>query len=224
MASKIRLQICHHNRLFRECLGSALAGDEAMDILTTGGPETGLSEALGPGDRELLLLDAGLPGAAAFDLIRAVRASGRGLRIVLMVPAEAPELIKSCLMAGSDGCVVDDDTLDDLRRAIEVVLSGQSYCSPQVARRLFTGEGEAAPPANEFIDGRASDLTTREDEILRLIAYRNLSNKQIARELRLSIYTVKNHVHSIIEKLGAEDRQAAARHAVRRGLLSRSMG
>src|SRR5262245_49070105 len=168
MVSKIRLQICHHNRLFRECLDSALAGDEAMDVLTTSGPETGM-EALGPGDRELLLLDAGLPGAAAFDLIRAVRASGRGLRIVLMVPAAAPELIKSCLMAGADGCVDDDDTLDDLRRAIEVVLSGQSYCSPQVARRLFTGEGEAAPLANGVIDGRACDLTMREDEILRLI-------------------------------------------------------
>ena len=223
MASKIRLQICHHNRLFRECLASALAGDEAMDVLTTGGPEPGSSEALGPEDRELLLLDAGLPGAAAFDLIRAVRACGRGLRIILMVPSAAPELIKSCLRAGADGCVVDDDTLDDLRRAIEVVLSGQSYCSPQVARRLLTDEDGTEQPANGAINGRACDLTMREDEILRMIAYRNLSNKQIARELRLSIYTVKNHVHSIIEKLGAEDRQAAARHAVRRGLLSQSM-
>ena len=50
---------------------------------------------------------------------------------------------------------------------------------------------------------RNFQLTGREVEILRLIAHQNLSNKQIARELRLSIHTVKNHVHSIIEKLSA---------------------
>ena len=53
-----------------------------------------------------------------------------------------------------------------------------------------------------------------------MIAHRNLSNKQIARELRLSIYTVKNHVDNIIEKLSVEDRQTAARRAVHNGLLS----
>jgi two-component system nitrate/nitrite response regulator NarL len=79
-----------------------------------------------------------------------------------------------------------------------------------------------APSESGVADGRDGHLTMREGEILRMIAYQNLSNKQIARELRLSIYTVKNHVHSIIEKLGTEDRMAAARHAVRRGLLIRS--
>ena len=63
-------------------------------------------------------------------------------------------------------------------------------------------------------------LTRREVEVLRLIAHRNLCNKQIARELRVSVYTVKNHVHSIIGKLSVEDRRMAVRHAVRQGLLS----
>jgi DNA-binding NarL/FixJ family response regulator len=52
-----------------------------------------------------------------------------------------------------------------------------------------------------------------------MIAHQNLSNKQIAREIRRSIYTVKNHIHNIIRKLSVEDRQTAVRHALRRGLL-----
>jgi DNA-binding NarL/FixJ family response regulator len=224
MASKIRLRICHHNRLFRECLASALSADESREVHTAGEPVTGAPEAPGHEDRVIMLIDAGLPDTAAFRHIESIRGGSRGIRIILMVPSSAPELVKSCLRADVDGCVGDDDTLDDLRRAIDIVLSGQSYCSPQVAHRLFTRADGIAPSLDGVGTGRVRELTKREDEILRMIAHRKLSNKQIARELRISIYTVKNHVHSIIEKLGAEDRQAAARHAVRRGLLSGSIG
>jgi len=224
MVSKIRLHICHHNRLFRECLAGALAGDGFADIRTSGELEPGSSEASSQGDWDVLLIDAGLPNMMAFRLVEAVRAPGRSARIILMVPSSAPGLIDSCLRAGADGCLTDDDTLDDLRRAIEMVRTGQSHCSPQVAHQLFNRADGMAPSESGVADGRGCHLTMREDEILRMIAYQNLSNKQIARALTLSIYTVKNHVHSIIEKLGAEDRQAAARHAVRRGILGRSIG
>ena len=63
-------------------------------------------------------------------------------------------------------------------------------------------------------------MTRREVQVLRLIAHRHLGNKQIARELRVSVHTVKSHVHSIISKLSVEDREMAAHHAVRQGLLS----
>jgi DNA-binding NarL/FixJ family response regulator len=224
MAPKIRLQICHHNRLFRECLASALEGDGSIDVHTTGEAGLGASTAAGAEERDVLLVDASLSDAAGVHLVQAVRAAGRGTRIILIVQSTAPQLVESCLRAGADGCVADDDTLDDLRRAIEIVMSGQSYCSPQVAHRLFARDDGGAAPANGLANGRGCNLTMREHEILRMIAYGNLSNKQIARELTLSIYTVKNHVHSIIEKLGAEDRQAAARHAIRSGLVSRSTG
>lgn len=224
MASKNRMQICHRSRLFRECLASALAEDERTEVVVTSDPmPEALAERCQDG-LDLLLVDAGLPDTTAFRLVQMIRATGRGIRIILMVPSAAPDLIELCLRAGADGCVLDDDTLGDLRLAIEIVLSGRSYCSPQVAHRLFTRTDGIAQSCNGEVGGRASDLTMREDEILRMIAYRNLSNKQIARELRISIYTVKNHVHSIIEKLGVENRQTAVRQAVRRGLLSESIG
>jgi DNA-binding NarL/FixJ family response regulator len=167
MASKIHLQICHHNRLLRECLASALASDGSIDVLAIGEAELGESKAPGGEDRELLLVDASLSDAAGFRLVQAVRAAGRGMSIILIVPSTAPELIESCFRAGADGCVADDDTLDDLRRAIDIVLSGQSYCSPKIAHQLFTRADGIVQPTSGIADGQVCNLTLREDEILR---------------------------------------------------------
>src|SRR5262249_9440885 len=133
------------------------------------------------------------------------------------------DVIESCLRAGADGCILDNDSLDDLRQGIEFVVSGQNYCSPQVARRLFSPIDGLGQTDQLNIRGPDGGLTRREAEILRMIAYRNLSNKEIARELRRSPYTIKNHLRSIFEKLDVGDRQTAARHAVRKGLLSESI-
>ena len=224
MASKIRLRICHHNRLFRECLASALAEDDRIDILASGDPELVAPELPCQDGLDLLLIDADLRNTTAFHLVQMFRTTGGATRIILMVPSTAPDLIQACLKAGADGCVFDDEALDEVRRAIEIVLSGRSYCSPQVAHRLFTQTDGIAPEGNGTMAGRGKGLTMREHEILGMIAYRDLGNKQIARELNLSIYTVKNHVHNIIEKLEAEDRRTAAHHAIRHGLLSESNG
>jgi len=170
---------------------------------------------------DLLLLDASLPDMMAFRLVQnLLTTTDRAPRTILIVSSSSPDLIEACLQAGANGCVLDDDTLDDLRQAIVNVLAGRSYCSPRVAHRLFTHIGGLAQPNRRSMQRPDGQLTGREVEILRLIAHQNLSNKQIARQLRLSIYTVKNHVHSIIEKLSVEDRQTAVRHALRHGLLT----
>jgi DNA-binding NarL/FixJ family response regulator len=220
MTPQARLIICHQNRLFRECLSLALGRADVIDITII---EELNEEAFRPPRQEgldLLLIDASLPDMRAFRFVQTIRTTNQALRTILLVSSSSPELIESCLQVGADGCVLDDDTLDDLRQAIENVLTDRSYCSPQVAHRLFTQTGRTGQPNRWITRGRDGRLTRREVEILRLIAHRNLSNKQIARELRVSIYTVKNHVHSIIEKLSVEDRQMAVRHAVHHGLLS----
>jgi DNA-binding NarL/FixJ family response regulator len=191
-----------------------------MDVSVIDKPSAEAFVPSQPEGLDLLLIDASLPDMMAFRLVQNLRTADRAPRTILLISAAAPDLIESCLQAGADGCVLDNDTLDDLRQAIENVLAGRSYCSPQVAHRLFTQIGGIAQPNRWSTRGRDCPLTPREVEILRLVAHRNLSNKQIARELRRSIYTVKNHMHSIFEKLSVEDRQTAVRHAVRQGLLS----
>jgi DNA-binding NarL/FixJ family response regulator len=221
MESKVRLSICHRNRLFCECLTVALGVSERMAVTITDEPITCSWEPASYADLDLLLLDAGLPDMLAFRFVRDLMTAATAPRTILIVSSLSPDLVESCLRVGANGCVLDDDTLDDLRQAIATVLAGRSYCSPRVAHRLFTDVRGPEEPADWSRPGHDCRLTRREIEILRLIAHQNFSNKQIARELRLSIHTVKNHVHSIIEKLSVEDRQTAVHHALQRGLLTR---
>ena len=220
MTPQARLIICHQNRLFRECLSLALGGADQIDIMIM---EELNAEAFGPPRQEgldLLLIDASLPNMTAFQFVQTLRTTNRALRTILLISSSSLDLIETSLQAGADGCILDDDTFDDLRQAIENVLTHRSYCSPKVAHRLFTQTGRLGQPSRWVTRGGDSRLTRREVEVLRLIAHRNLANKQIARELRVSVCTVKNHVHSIISKLSVEDRQMAVRHAVHHGLLS----
>jgi two-component system NarL family response regulator len=220
MASKIRLIICHHNRLFRECLLLALGVDDQMDVAIVDEPNP---EAFVPPLQEgleLLLIDASLPNMLAFRFVQTLRTTNHAPRTILLISSSSPNLIEASLQAGAEGCITDDDTFDDLRQAIETVVSGRSYCSPRVAHRLFTQTGKLGQPIRRVNCGGDCRLTPREIEVLRLIGHRNLGNKQIARELRVSVCTVKNHVHSIISKLSVEDRQMAVHHAVCQGLLS----
>ena len=219
MSLPLKLTICLQNRLFRECLTMALRAIEQYDITITESSTLDTTPRPDPEHHEVLLIDAGFPDSAAFTLVQKMRSMDQRPRMILMVSSAVPELIESCLRAGADGCLLDDDTLDDLCKAIESVRAGLSYCSPQFANRLFTrteGLGRSIGPVEQ---SRECRLTDRELEVLRLIEQRNLSNKQIARELRISIFTVKNHVHSIFEKLSVEDRRAAVRYAVGHGLL-----
>jgi DNA-binding NarL/FixJ family response regulator len=220
MDTKVRLGICHRNRLFRDCLSVALGVDHQMEVSVMDEP---IAEATVPHWQEgldVFLIDASLSEMRAFRFVQNLLTSGRALRTILIVSSSSPDLIESCLQAGANGCVLDDKTLEDLRQAIANVLAGRNHCSPRVAHRLLTPVDGLAQPGRRSMHGRDCRLTARELEILRFIAHQNLSNKQIARELRLSIYTVNDHVHSIIEKLGIQDRDAAVRHALRRGLLT----
>lgn len=225
MAAKDRLSIYHQNRLYGECLRLAVGASDQIDITIM---DALYADALGPPRQEgtdLLLLDASLPDMMAFRFVQALRTNNRAVRTIWLVPSASPELIENCLQAGADGCVFDDDSLPDVLEAIQNVRAGRNYCSPKVAHRLFTTRnGGIGQPPHWITCSRDFPLTRREVEVLRLIAYRNLSNKQIASELGISRYTVKNHLHNIIEKLSVEDRQMAVRHAVSKGLLNTDGG
>jgi len=225
MFSKVRLIICHQNRLFRESLTLALAGADNMEIMVMDGPFQDSIPPIPqsrPEGLDLLLIDACLPEMAAFRLIQSLRTTDQAQapRTILLVCSSSPELIPSCLRAGAHGCLHDEDTLDDLRQALESVIQGRSYCSPQIAHRLFAQTDEPLPlqPKHSGSPLPECELTSRQTEVLRM-ASRELSNKQIARELHVSVNTVKNHFHSIFEKLNVEDRRAAVRLAVRSGWL-----
>ena len=219
MGDSIRLMVVHQNRLFRECLASVLsdsANYEALTLEETGPDEARVIAAARP---DVVLTDMPMPLRVAAELIRQVREHLSGVRVIVLVPASVEEAIVGCVQVGADGCILDEASIEELKVVIETVNRGETYCSPQIANSMFAQLGKLARENRWSHRIESAKLTTRELDVLRLIADDRLSNKQIARKLSLSLYTVKNHVHNILEKLQVENRYEAAEYAYEQHLL-----
>jgi DNA-binding NarL/FixJ family response regulator len=205
-------------RFYREGLRRGLEQHTSIEVTGTANtPDEALllAETLQP---EVVLLDMGIP--RAFELIWDIRARATKVKVVTLGISEEPQFVLECVEAGAAGYVAQDASLEELIAAVHAVARGEALCSPRIAGLLFQRvtalAGERAPQAD------LSLLTQRERETLSLIEY-GLSNKEIARRLRIRLATVKNHVHHILEKLGVSRRGAAAaviRHVGSKGPVS----
>ncbi len=153
-------------------------------------------------DADVILLDLELPGMSGVDAVAGIE------KPVLVLTAYASdEQIDAVLRAGARGYLLKGAALEEIARAIRAVARGDRYLDPRIASR-------AAALAH------APRLSPRERDVLRLLADGN-SNKEIAGALRVTERTVKFHVTSIFNKLGAENRAQAVTLAHQRGLISR---
>lgn len=130
------------------------------------------------------------------------------VRVVVLGVSEDDESgIVACAEAGVAGYHLRTQSLEDLLELIHKVAAGESFCSPRVSaillRRLSSLASQRQSAAKELV------LTARETQILRMLEL-GLTNRQIAEELCIAVHTVKNHVHSLLSKLGVSTRAQAA--------------
>jgi DNA-binding NarL/FixJ family response regulator len=149
---------------------------------------------------DIVLLDLRLPGVDGSTLIEPLRAAGP--RVLVLTSATEPSVAARAVRAGAAGVLYKDIDPDALVRAIRAVRDGHVLLAPAAVGSLLRG------------GSRAEALTPREREVLARIA-EGKSNREIARQLRLSEKTVKAHVSSVLSKLGVQDRTQAAVYAVR---------
>ena len=220
MTRAVRLMIVHRNRLFRECLASVLSDDEQFHVMDLDHTDPGYLQSIEEEPPDVILVDINLPEQGAVTLIRFVREHVDRAMVVLLAYPDSEENLFECLTAGVHGCVPGESSLHDLQVAIEKVSQGETVCSPEVVFSMFSRLAQTARASHWRDRIESVDLTPRELEIVHLIADR-LSNKEIARKLSLSLHTVKNHVHNIIEKLQVEDRFEAVEYARQRRWLKK---
>jgi DNA-binding NarL/FixJ family response regulator len=154
---------------------------------------------------DITLMDMRMPGTSGLDAIIAIRAEDPNARIIALSTYGGDEDIRRALQAGVRAYLTKDVLHDELIRAIHAVRSGEKYLPASVTAVL---EARALP----------ADLSGREMEVLSLIV-KGQGNKQIAHELSIAEHTVKNHVKSILNKLGVDDRTQAATAAIQRGII-----
>ena len=198
----IRILIAADVRLYREGLARLLAGHGAIEIVgAASSPEEAL-ETAGSLHPDVLLIDRTMRGS--LSAMRRAREQAPSIKVVALTVAEVDHEVLACAEAGVTGFVARDGSVADLIAAVEAAQRGELCCSPRMAgsllRRVSTlaREGPSTPR-----------LTDREGQVLRYLE-RGLTNQAIAQALGIEVPTVKNHVHSILEKLRVKRRGEAA--------------
>ncbi|MDN3264018.1 response regulator transcription factor [Streptomyces sp. CSDS2] len=187
-----------------EVVGAAGDGEEAVRLVAELAPD-------------VVLMDLRMPRCDGVEATRRIRAQYPGTQVVVLTTFSDDESLFPALRAGARGYLTKDADGDEIVRAVHSVLSGDAGLSPSVQRRLLERlsrpEPEPVPAAGQAPDG----LTTREVEVLVLIA-EGLSNQQIARRLHVSTATVKTHINNLFAKADLKDRAQAVRYAYSKGL------
>jgi DNA-binding NarL/FixJ family response regulator len=214
----IRVLIIGDGRLFIEAVGLLISRQKGVEFVgfretLNGQHMISLTES-----PDIALVAASMKGTLTARLVQRLSEEAPYLKVIVFgldnEPGEALEYIE----AGAVGYIPKDKSFADLINLIEAVYQERTLCSSALALTVFARISELshAKPASRM--GRQVQLTTREKEVLSLIA-ENLSNKEIAGHLGITLNTVKNHVHHILEKFGVSYRRELARTASACGII-----
>lgn len=195
-----------------EVIGSTTDSMEIFDLARTSNPD-------------VAVIDAGLSSADPLEIARQVRHLAPHIAIMILTPSEDEERLFQSIKVGAAAYYSRNITPEELTDAIRRVSNGEYLINddvlskPQLASRVLKSFRELTveeedPTAKDLY----SPLSSREVEILDYIARGN-SNKEIAKSLKISDQTVKNHITSILKKLSVNDRTAAVVHALRHGWI-----
>jgi DNA-binding NarL/FixJ family response regulator len=203
-AAPLRVAVVAEVCLYREGVAHALSRRAELEVTATAGCRADALDLLRRATPQVLLLDLGTPGAR--EIVATARAVAPDTRIVALAIRETEAGVLACAEAGVAGYVTRDASMDELVATVLAAARGELVCPPAIAASLFRHVGNLAQRRAE----PAPDvLTTREREIAALLE-QGLSNKEISRRLSIGLSTVKNHVHSVLEKLNVPRRAAAA--------------
>ena len=154
---------------------------------------------------DVILLDFVLRSRSSLRLVNGIRSAHPESRIIVMDLAPLQSSLVDYVQAGVAGFVLKDATFTDFIRTIRDVAQGRKVLPPPLTSSLFTEIATHATRKGRGNPFRSVRMTTREREVIELIA-EGLSNKQISSRLSLAVDTVKSHVHNILEKLALHTR------------------
>ena len=166
---------------------------------------------------DVVLLDVHLPGGGGQAVVQAIKASHPQVRFLALSASDAPEDVIAVIRAGARGYVTKTISTAELADAVRRVAAGDAVFSHRLAGFVLDAFAATPGDAKPSVDPELDQLTSREREVLRLIA-QGYTYKEIARELYISVKTVESHVSSVLRKLQLSTRHQLTRWAAERRL------
>ncbi|MFJ9077433.1 response regulator [Streptomyces sp. NPDC102278] len=217
----IRVLIADDQPLVRRGLALILAPDPDVEVVGEAGDGAEAVDLAGRLRPDVVVMDIRMP---VLDGVRATAELTRVCpesRVLALSTFDMDEYVVAALRAGAHGFLPKDVSPEELMAAVRTVHTGEAVVAPRLLTRLISTYVRAPDPRSRSADTTAAlpdGLTPRELEIWRLLA-RGLDNAGIARDLDISVSTVKNHITGIFGKLGVRDRAQAVIAAYERGLV-----
>lgn len=212
----IRVFLVDDQSMLRAAFKSLLAHNPRYLVVGDSGDAREAVQRIGELKPDVVLLDITMPGLSGIDAIAPIRKAHPKVRILMLTHHEGESFVEQALKAGADGYLSKDSDPVELQLAVDSVYKGDPFLSPKVAGVLL-GKKRAQDGSTE-IGGRVASLTPREREVFQLLAL-GKSNKEVARELSMSLGTAKKHRENLQRKLDCHSAAELARLAIREGLL-----
>ena len=218
MVDAIRVLICDDHALFRRGIAMVLEAEDGIEVAgeaSDGDEAVAAAEELVP---DVVLMDVRMPKRSGIEATRAIAELLPTARILMLTVSDEEEDLYDAIKAGAAGYLLKEISIEEVAGAIRQVVDGQSLITPSMASKLLAEFTNLAKKADAKQAVMSPKLTSRELEVLKLVA-QGMSNKEIAAELYISENTVKNHVRNILEKLHLHSRMEAVVYAVREKIL-----
>ncbi len=214
--SKITVVIADDHAMVRAGIKSMLAGSRVRVVGEANNGEEAVRQVLAL-QPNVVLMDVRMPKMDGLQALEALKEAHSPARVIILTTYRSTTYLLRSLAAGAAGFVLKDTSQEELRAAIQAVAGGSSMVDSQFLQnvlRSLENETEARDLPLETVE----PLTAREMDILRLMV-EGLTNQAIGEALNLSPGTVKGYAHTILQKLGTNDRTQAAVKAIRLGLI-----
>jgi two-component system response regulator NreC len=206
----ISIVIADDHQVVRAGLRLLLEAESGFRVVAEAGDVPTTERRISAYHPRVLILDLNMPGESSLPAIPRLRASSPDTNIVVLTMQNDPAFAREALRAGATGYVLKEAADTELVQAVRMAADGRTYLNPELGARL------AAEPATP--DGPPDDLSTREIEVLRLIALGH-TNSEIARRLYLSVRTVESHRAHIQQKTRRTSRADLVAYARDHNLL-----
>jgi DNA-binding NarL/FixJ family response regulator len=217
---KISVLLVDDHTVVRQGLRALLKAEEDMEVV--GEAENGrqaviLAKKTPP---DVVVMDVAMPMLNGLEATRQILKGVPGTKVLVLTSYGDDECVQQLMHAGATGYLIKQTAANDLLKAIREVQRGNAFFSPSIAKRLRDQCREAF--SNGQPARKSTELTSRESEVLQLIA-EGFSNKQIAAELAISIKTVEKHRQQVMNKLNIHDVAGLTRYAISKGLVERNL-
>src|SRR5262245_48412096 len=167
---------------------------------------------------DVVLMDVRMPRRGGIEATQTIKDLIPHAKILMLTISDEEADLYDAIKAGANGYLLKEISIEEVADAIRSVVQGQSLISPSMASKLLNEFNTLAKQADEKPRLQAPRLTTRELEVLKLVA-QGMSNRDVAEALFIAENTVKNHVRNILEKLQLHSRMEAVVYAVREKIL-----